>query len=265
MSGLGDGMPSFDLAMIEAGEKSGRIDAIFKLLAVHYQERAILMRNMIGELLYPVFVLHIAVLLFPFVHFITSGNALRFLFQAGSLLGTFYLIIFLVLFACQDKRSQWWRSFLEKLLHSMPVLGRARRSLALARLAISLEALVNAGVPIVTGWKMAAASSASPALMRDVARWEEPLHAGQTPSELLSQSREFPDLFANLYHTGEVSGRLDDSLKRIHVFYNDEGSRKMRALSRGFPIAVYLAVAGYVGYTVISFYMGYYNQILQQF
>jgi len=39
----------------------------------------------------------------------------------------------------------------------------------------------------------------------------------------------------------------------------------MRALSRGFPIAVYLAVAGYVGYTVISFYMGYYNQILQQF
>ena len=42
---LGDWMPPFDIALIEAGEKSGRLDAVCKLLASYYEDRARLLRD----------------------------------------------------------------------------------------------------------------------------------------------------------------------------------------------------------------------------
>src|SRR5512132_865340 len=49
---------SFDVALINAGENSGRLDVCFRFLAEYYQERARLARQVISDLLYPAFILH---------------------------------------------------------------------------------------------------------------------------------------------------------------------------------------------------------------
>ena len=41
-----------------------------------------------------------------------------------------------------------------------------------------------------------------------------------------SQHSVFPDLFANLYSSGEVSGKLDETLKRLYAHYQEEGTHK---------------------------------------
>ena len=63
----GKWLPSFDLALVQAGEHSGRLDAVFNLLAGFYNERARLTRQMISDLAYPMFLLHAAIFIFPFV------------------------------------------------------------------------------------------------------------------------------------------------------------------------------------------------------
>src|SRR5271163_3775652 len=47
MRSLGKWTPQFDLALIHAGETSGRLDIVFRLLSDHYAERAALARQMI--------------------------------------------------------------------------------------------------------------------------------------------------------------------------------------------------------------------------
>src|SRR5579863_5176962 len=42
---LGRWMPAFDIALVQAGEHSGRLDAVFKLLADYYNDRAQLLRQ----------------------------------------------------------------------------------------------------------------------------------------------------------------------------------------------------------------------------
>ena len=42
-------------ALVKAGDRSGRLDACFKLLAGYYEERAQMARQMISDLVYPVF------------------------------------------------------------------------------------------------------------------------------------------------------------------------------------------------------------------
>ncbi len=258
---MGTWIPSFDAALIEAGDKSGRLDACFKLLSIYYRDRAQMVRQMISDLMYPVFVFHFAVILFPFLTFFQTGNLFRFLLTVALILGPLYGAVIFIIYACQGRHGEAWRSTLEKLVHPIPILGNARHQLALARLSAALEALLTAGVPIIEGWTLAATASGSPALRRVVRSWKQPLQNGSMPSDLVSQSNLFPELFANLYHTGEVSGQLDQTLLRLHTILQEEGTRKMRMVAQWTPRIVYGMVAALVAFKVVSFYMGYFNQL----
>jgi type II secretory pathway component PulF len=255
-------LPSFDLALLEAGEQSGRLDVCFKLLASYYQDRAQMARQVRSDLMYPMFIFHFSVVLFAFVSFMGPGGTM-FKFCA-TVLGVFvplYLGAFLLIFACQGKRGELWRSIVEKVLRPIPLLGSARRDLSLARVAVSLEALLNAGVSIVSAWPMAAAASGSPSMSRTVQSWKIPLEEGATPAQLVSDATQFPDIFRNLYHTGEISGQLDQTLGRLHTLYQDQGSRKMHMVAQWTPRLIYFGICIVVGFRIVAFYTGYFKQI----
>jgi type IV pilus assembly protein PilC len=256
---LGRWIPSFDAALLEAGERSGRLDASFKLLALYYRERAQMARQMISDLLYPLFIFHFAVFIFPFIDWFKTNNTVLFLATEVGILAPLYALAFFILYACQGRHGERWRALIENLLHPVPVLGTARRFLALARLAAALEALLTAGVPIIDAWELAATASGSPELRRVVLNWKEPLAQGSTPAELVSRTRAFPELFASLYHTGEIAGKLDETLLRLHTLYQDEGSRKLRAVATWSPKLLYFGVMLIVAYKIISFYAGMYG------
>ena len=71
---LGGWLPDFDIALLQAGEQSGRLETSFRLLAQYYEERARMARQMMGDLAYPAFLLHFAVFIFPFAQLFLSGN-----------------------------------------------------------------------------------------------------------------------------------------------------------------------------------------------
>jgi len=135
--------------------------------------------------------------------------------------------------------------------------------LALARLSAALEALINAGVTILEAWPVAAAASGSPALMREVNSWRPQFAMERTPAEVLQGSRVFPEMFANLYTSGELSGSIDDTLRRLYRYYADEGSGKLHFSARVYPGILYGLVVLYIAWQVISFYSGHFNQINQ--
>src|SRR5438552_825715 len=76
---LGRWLPAFDVALLRAGEKSGRLPECFKLLAEYYQERSRLIRQVIADLGYPLFLFHFAILIGPVPALFQSGNAVRYL------------------------------------------------------------------------------------------------------------------------------------------------------------------------------------------
>lgn len=256
-------IPSFDLALLDAGEQSGRLDTCFKLLADYYRERSQLARETLGNLAYPIFIVHFAVFLAPFPALLITGDVAGYLLQTIGAIAPFYLFTFLLVYACQGKHGERWRSLIERIGRFIPVLGTARRHLALARLAAALEALINAGVSIIPAWELAAEASGSPALRRTVRGWSTQMEdGGEPPSTMLERSREFPELFANLYHTGEISGSLDETLARLENYYREEGSRKLRAFAQWFPRMVYFGILLAIAFQIVSFWSNYYSGIL---
>src|SRR5207247_1838113 len=161
-----------------------------------------------------------------------------------------YAIVILLIYAAQGRHGESWRGVIESALRPVPLCGSARQSLALARLSAALEALLNAGVSIIEAWELAAAASGSPALRRAVLAWKPEVLAGQTPSEAVNRSTEFPELFANMDHTGEISGQLDETLERLHKYYQEEATRKLRALASWTPKLIYFGIVLMVAWQV---------------
>jgi type II secretory pathway component PulF len=219
-------------------------------------------RQVISDLAYPAAVLHLAVFLLPFAEFFTSGNFLRYGAKTLGILLPLYAVAIAGLYALQAHHNEIWRARLEQWLARVPVLGKARRSLALARLCAALEALVNAGVDILPAWQMAADASGSPALRRTIHGWMPDLRSGQkTPAEAVSGSTEFPSLFAGQYHAGEMAGRVDETLRHLHGYYQEEAKRLFHILAAWLPRAFYFGVVLVVAYKVVQFWLGYFDQI----
>jgi len=260
----GHWLSSFDIALIQAGETSGRLPQCFALQAQYYAERAVLIRQVIGFTIYPLFVFHLAVLLFPvsaFTDLILHGKTGVYVAQKILILAPIYGLALTLYYVMQSSRGEGWRSVIERVLNRVPVLGPARRSLAIARLSVAMEALLNAGVTIIEAWDLAAAASGSPALRRFVSESRNDWVSGRPPGETLSNRPEFPTAFASLYQTGEISGQLDDALRRSHALFQDEGARKLKTFIFGLAGVLVGLVFLLVAIQIVSFYMGYFQQI----
>lgn len=261
LNALGVWLPAFDRALLRAGEESGRLDQCFKLLADYYNERARLARQVIADLLYPVFLFHFAIFIIPFAKFFSSGDLASYLSNTLGVLIPIYLVIFGMIYATQSRHGETWRSMIEGFLHPIPILGTARHYLALGRLAFSLEALLSAGVSIIDAWELAATASGSPALKRTVLAWRPQITGGVTPAEAVSRSSKFPQIFASQYTSGEISGKLDETLGRLARYYQEEGSRKLHAVAQWTPRAVYLFIVFMIAWHVIQFWTGYFKDV----
>lgn len=254
-------LPAFDIALLHAGEQSGTLPDGMRRLAAHYAERARLARQMIGSLIYPLLVLHLAAFIFPFKDAFLSGNWLAYLAKTVGGLGFLYATVLLLLYLLQGHHAEGWRELVERVLHRIPVLGTARRYQALSRLAWCLEALLSAGVTVIEAWDIAAAASGSMVLRKAISRWQPQVRAGQTPGEAVSQSPEFPQMFANLYSTGEVSGQLDESLRNLGRYYQEESGRKFQVVAVAVPMIIYGGVMVLVAAWVIKSWLAYFQQI----
>lgn len=263
-------VPEFDSALLSAGEQSGKLDSSFKSLGEYYSARAQILRDTLADLVLPALNLHVFLLIFPLLLLIEMAigifngeyaRCIPFIVEKAIVYGTLWGAIIFFIFACQGKRGDRWRSLLEHLHQSIPMLRTALKYLALFRFVTALDALVNSGISIIKSLPMAAAGSGSPHLKRKVADWPRQLESGITPAELIRAQPYFPEMFVNLYHTGEISGRIDDSLKRMQIYYREEGFRILRAFLRIVSGVIYALIAIMIAYNVISFWMHYFSAV----
>ncbi len=254
-------LPEFDVALLHAGERSGRLDETFKTLSDFYQNRAAIARKIFSAMAYPVFLIHAALFILRFPHLFMTGDVVGYFTSIFSFLLPIYALFAVGIYLCQGRRGETWRGVIERITFRIPFVGSGRRELALARLSTALEALITAGETIHEAWPLAAAASGSPALCREVESWRAEFSRGRTPADALQSSRVFPEMFTNLYSTGEISGSLDETLGRLSRYYAEEGSRHLHTAARIGPGIAYALVAAYIAWQVISFYVGRNNQL----
>jgi type II secretory pathway component PulF len=83
------------------------------------------------------------------------------------------------------------------------------------------------------------------------------LQTGGGVAETLEATQAFSPIVMDMIRTGETTGNLDQMLTRSSDFYIEEAKIRQHQLGLVVGIALTMCVAIYIGYIVISFWMGY--------
>jgi type IV pilus assembly protein PilC len=246
---------TFDLALIEAGERSGRLAACCSLLGRHYTQQASLLQRVLADATYPLVLLHALIVLRPVPALFAGGSLGQYLAESLGVLLLIYLGLGLLRGLWRAANGQIWRGRLERVLGAVPVLGAALRTLALARLAAALEALISAGLGLDEAWRQAGAASGSSALAAATARFAPALARGQSSASALADSNAFPPEFVSQYHAAEAAGRLDHCLRGLAARYTTEGFQSLRNFCRALPQMLLLLIALLVGFQIVHVWL----------
>lgn len=260
-----DPAPVSDLerSIIAAGERGGRLAPAFQHLADYFQLLASARSEALKGMIYPAVLLHLGVIF---------GNAPLALMNgegAGSIvlhiaitLGVIYLIGFaLVMVSRRLLKAATTSAVVDGVLNRIPLLGKARRDLALARFTRVYHTCLLAGLPMQETVATASTASQSGRIREAGRQLADKLTTGDKLGPVFIASGAFANAFARSYATAEESGMLDRDLARWSELFKEDALRGARRVSAAIPKLFYALAVIFVVWKILGFYQGYYRTI----
>ena len=238
------------VSMIKAGEVSGQLDEILIRLAEYQEASAKLKRDIRSAMTYPVVSL---VLVLGITSFLMIGIVPKFQDVFSSLdielPGLTKLVLGISLgaqkYALQIlaaaagvvvlitawKRTEKGQYQWDWLMLRMPIFGQLFQKVALSRFSRTFSTLIRSGVPILGALEIVSNTSGNKVISSAIDAARENVRQGDTLSEPLAANPIFPPMVTKMIGIGEKSGSLEILLEKISIFYDDQVSASVKALT----------------------------------
>lgn len=250
-----------EMQLMSAGEKGGRLSEIFARLAEQYDKKAKRIRTILSRLAYPFVLIHAAILL-PNLVLLVQGNSRAYLGIVLPLLGLVYGLALLPWFvALATRRSPATAISLEILLFQVPLLGNFLWKSRTAQALTVLHLLYRSGIPFLSSLSYVVKTMSCSALGPVFARIYKEMQGGATMQEALMTEPLLPKTVRDLMITGEISGRLDKTMKTACDMIEEEADVSMQSFIRVGAACIFIAIAAFVAYQIVNFYVGYFQRI----
>src|SRR5262249_38423332 len=150
----------------------------------------------------------------------------------------------------------------ERLIFKIPVLGNSLETLALARLAWSMQLTLNTGMDLLQALPLSIKSMRYALYTDHAEEVVQGVRKGIPIHEALEATEVFPRDFVDSLEVGEQSGRLPESLEILSKQYQEQAQRALAALTVVAGFAVWALVAALIIMVVVRlmmFYVGVIN------
>ncbi len=263
-------------AMARSGEASGHLEQVLLQLADNIEGESAIVSKIRSAMVYPVFIIvamvGVAALMMIRVIpqlksiFTESGVELpfatRFLIGLSDFMVSYWwlMLVLLVGLAALGRyfmKTQTGIVLINELELRLP--GGLSEALYMARFTRSMSMLIESGIPIIEAIGIVSE------VMNNVV-YKESLTAAKTQVERgiplsvpLGENKYFPRIVAQMISVGEQTGKLDELLGKLALYYEEELDTKIRGLSALLEpfIIVILGIA--VAFLVIAILMPIYN------
>ena len=250
-------LPEVDRQVLGAASESGKMAETLAALGVQRDFMAKQGRRAMGAMVYPLFVVHFAMLVLPVYVLMTAGLEAYLRLVLPLVLPIWAFIAVLV---WSVRRRQAW---VRRVMLFIPLLRGHSKHKAVADLSFALSGYVTAGQTIDVAWAGAAKACGSSRLERFGRRIAERARLGEQPGALLANTRVLPEDFISLYQTGEATGQLEENLNHLWQLYSERASDKLSSAGVWYPKLLMIGVAIGIGYVVIKSYSSYLDSLLE--
>jgi len=269
----------FYISMIRSAEITGRLEEAMIFLADYLDKEVIWRSRVHNAMIYPsvlvgLFLIVAGIMLttvFPQIEpifketnvslplitqiFLASGNFIIKWWWAVVLISI--LLVFLIIDYFQSREG---KAVLAELIIKAPVFGNLFKKMYVARFAESTSVLIKGGIPITQAIEISGHAIGN-IIYRDILHEvAEGVRAGELLSGVLSQNEYyFPSLVGQMVAIGEGTGRLDEILSRISVFYTREVDDLLSNLTELIQPVLVAVIGVFVGLLFASILIPIYN------
>jgi len=273
-----ESFPPMFVAAVRAGERSGNLPAVLRLLASDVARFASLRQDTYATLFYPLLVFIVTIGLLSFLSIKVAPTFEETFNEFGSAmpLPTVYLLDVSNFFL-----HHWWQVFVGMALAGMaahllaralghssfpmmcatllrpvlPALGLPVQRAALARFSRSLGVLLASRVPVKEAVQLAGLQTSYKPVRRGAQRAGTLIESGKSLSEALAESKGFERTFCWLVGSGEQQGDVESVL--LHAA--DAYDRQVALADRTFlqllgPVSIFI-IGALVAAFVIALYL----------
>jgi type IV pilus assembly protein PilC len=260
--------PRLFVNMVKAGEASGKLGTVLRRYAEFIEHQADLQQKVRGALFYPAILLlaGIAVILFIVTTVIPQFGAIflkvgirlplptLILYQAGMAI-KHYWFVFIILLAALITAVKFFaaaesgRLQIDKMKLRFPLFGPLFRKAAVSRFCRTLSTLISSGVPILQSLDIVKEVVANEVLARIIVGVRGSVERGQSISEPMKISEEFPADVVQMISTGEETGTLSEMLNKVSDFYDlslDYTIKKLTTIIEPVLLVVMGAMVGFI-------------------
>lgn len=269
--------PEIYVALVRAGEASGKLDAVFADLAASLEWQQSIISQLRQASIYPAILMSalggLVTLLFTFVlprfsAILTKTGApmplpTKIVLFVGAFMQANWTYLFfgavaLVVLIRLWVRTRGGRLAMDRLKLKLPIFGAIIRKITLSRFAHHLETLHRAGVEFVFALTVLERVVGNAWIGRAVAQVREKVIGGMAFTDALRASGEFPPLVLRMVASGEMSGNLADSLNKVSQYYDREVPDAVRRLFALIEPAMITVMAVVVLGSILSVFLPIY-------
>lgn len=261
-------------AMITAGEATASLPSSFARLADLAERQQRVRKAVLGALLYPAIlsimcgaaVTTLVLFVVPrFRDLFTNLGAplpmsTEFMFMLSGLLATYWPGVVLALgtscgaltFALRRPGTRQW---LDERVMSLPLLGRIRNRLLVARVLRMWAAMLHSHVPLLETIQLSRNALTSAAMLELMNRVEDAVAGGGRVGRTLAQNRLVEPVVASAISTGEENGRLAEAVEFVSTWMDDDNQQLIAATTRVVEPALLALMGLIVGTVAMSLFI----------
>ena len=257
--------------IVAVGEQIGQLEGVLRNLASYEEQSSAAARKIKQAMTYPIIVLVLAVAVgFLAVTFVlppimdmfkTLGGQLplitQILIAVVMFMGSYGVYVMLaVVVAClllyRYSKTPNGTLMKDRLMLSVPVIGRLNQVNALSRICRSITLLFRSGLPLPDILTLTAESSGNKVISNALMQVEQDIIKGDALAMAMRKQPVFLPLMVEMTRVGEETGKTEVVMQKLADFYEDEVNQLTRNLSSIIEPVLMLIMGGAVGFFAVS-------------
>lgn len=160
------------------------------------------------------------------------------------------------------QRTKWGKRTLHRHLLHLPLIGNVVSNIASSRLCHNFSIMQRSGMTIPRIFNTLSDHLLGNRYLEErVAQAFQELQLGQSLSDSFDHAGGFPPLLVEGIRHGELTGKLEDSFKRMGEFYDGEATRMVQMLISSVEPLLIVVMGGIFGLIVISILLPLYDAL----
>lgn len=232
---------AFYIAMVRAGEETGKLDETLVFLADYLDRSYEVTSKAKNALIYPAFVISTFIivmflmltLVIPRISqiLIEAGQEVPFYTQVVILISNFFvnygivlIILFIVgvFFLFRFYKTEAGKEAIDSFKLQIPFVGKLYKMLYLSRISDNMNTMLSSGISMVKALELTKTVVDNQIYLIALDAVTEDVKAGSSVSESFSRHEIFPNILIQMIKVGEETGNLGQILSTLAKFYQRE-------------------------------------------